>query len=136
MNLHAFRLKTGDDLKKSIETYTAEQSIAAGFVITCVGSLSVAVLRMAGAQPEKQDIRKYTGHFEIVSLVGTVSVNGYHLHMSISDENGQVIGGHLKEGNIIDTTAELVIGEDGNAIYERALDEVTGFDEFVVKPKV
>jgi predicted DNA-binding protein with PD1-like motif len=31
-------------------------------------------------------------HFEIVSLVGTLAVNGAHLHISISDPHGKTIG--------------------------------------------
>lgn len=33
---------------------------------------------------------------EIVSLVGTLSsVGGHHLHMSLSDKDGHVFGGHV-----------------------------------------
>lgn len=53
---------------------------------------------MAGAKPDQQDIRTMNDEYEIISLVGTVSVNGSHLHLSFSDKNGDVMGGHLKEG--------------------------------------
>jgi len=87
---------------------------------------------MAGALPNKQDIRTYEGDYEITSLVGTVSVNGVHLHMAISDNEGKGFGGHLKEGTIIHPTAEIVIGEDEQVAYTRELDEETGFPELVV----
>ena len=35
----------------------------------------------------------------------------YHLHISVSDSEGNTKGGHLKENNIIYTTAEIVLGE-------------------------
>lgn len=89
-------------------------------------------MRMAGAVPDKQDIRTYEGDFEITSLVGTISVNGVHLHMAISDKEGKSFGGHLKEGTIIHPTAEVVIGEDGRATYTRELDEETGFPELKI----
>lgn len=133
MKMFAARLKPDQDLKIELEKIVKDQGIASGFIATCVGSLHVVSLRMAGAKPEKQDIRTLEGHFEIVSLVGTISVDGAHLHLSVSDEEGSVIGGHLKEGSIITTTAEVVIGYDDNTIFERMVDEDTGFEELSVK---
>ncbi|HKU18760.1 MAG TPA: PPC domain-containing DNA-binding protein [Candidatus Saccharimonadales bacterium] len=135
MKTHTFRLKPGNDLKTGIEKFIKTNNIQAGFIITCVGGLSQATMRMAGALPDKQDIRTYEGDFEITSLVGTVSVNGVHLHMSISDKEGKSFGGHLKEGTIIHPTAEVVIGEDEQAVYTRELDEETGFPELKVNER-
>lgn len=87
---------------------------------------------MAGATPTAQDIRTLKGDYEIVSLVGTVSVNGVHLHMSFSDSDGIVRGGHLKEGTLIHPTAEIVIGVDENAEMRREMDEETGFAELII----
>ncbi len=135
MNIYSFRLNREQDLKLEIESFAKHRDIQAGFVITCVGSLSIATLRMAGASPEQQDIKHYRSHLEIVSLVGTIAVNGSHMHMSVSDENGRVIGGHLNEGSIVATTAEIVIGEDENTIFTRELDPTTGFSELVTKSR-
>lgn len=132
MNMLAFRLKPGQDLKTGIEEIIKENNIESGFIATCVGSLHKVTMRMAGAQPDKQDIRTMEGHFEIVSLVGTVSVSGTHLHISVSDENGDVIGGHLKEGSIVTTTAEIVIGYDNDVKFNRIHDNTTGFEELSV----
>lgn len=128
-----FRLKPGADLKKSIESIVVERSIKAGFIISCVGGLEQAVVRMAGATPDAQDIRTLKADYEIVSLVGTVSVNGTHLHISFSDSEGLVYGGHLKEGTIIQPTAEIVLGFEDDVEFKRELDEDTGFKELVVK---
>jgi predicted DNA-binding protein with PD1-like motif len=132
MKTIAFRLKPGADLKQSIEVVVAERNIVAGFIVTCVGGLEQAVVRMAGAKPAAQDIRTYAGDYEIVSLVGTVSVHGVHLHMSFSDSEGVARGGHLKEGTIIHPTAEIVIGYEEQVTFSREFDEETGFDELIV----
>jgi len=100
---HAFRLKPGNDLKKEIESYVKANTIRAGWISCGVGSLTDYNIRFAN-QPEGS---KGSGHFEIVNLIGTVSVNGSHIHVSISDSTGKTIGGHLLEGNFIYTTAEL-----------------------------
>jgi predicted DNA-binding protein with PD1-like motif len=127
-----FRLKPGADLKSSIEATIQQHNIKAGFIVTCVGGLEQAVVRMAGAKPDAQDIQTFKNDFEIVSLVGTVSVNGTHLHMSFSDNEGIVRGGHLKEGTIIHPTAEIVIGIDESVEMKREMDKETGFAELVV----
>lgn len=133
MKTHIFRLKPGADLKESIEEFVHDKSIDAGFIISCVGGLKQATVRMAEAQPDHQDIRTFTDDYEIVSLVGTVSKQGCHLHMSFSDKDGEVKGGHLKEGTIIDPTAEIVVGVDETVTFTREPDEQTGFNELVVK---
>ena len=127
-----FRLNPGKDLKSSIESEAKKQAIPAGYIISCVGGLTNATIRMAGATPEKQDIRSLSGHFEIISLTGTISKNGCHLHISFSDNDGKVLGGHLKEGSIVSPTAEIVIGIDDDKIMSREFDEQTGFDELVI----
>ena len=58
--------------------------------------------------PACNTVKKYVGHFEIVSLVGTVDQDGqHHLHISISDAEGNVFGGHVYEKHIIYTTGKL-----------------------------
>lgn len=132
MKMLAFRLLPGTDLKQGIEEAVKANDLKSGFIMTCVGSLSTAVIRMAGAQPEHQDIRTITDDLEIVSLVGTLSQSGAHLHISVSDRSGVVIGGHLKSGAIIATTAEVVIGYDESITFNRSHDPATGFDELQI----
>ncbi len=134
MKTHAFRLKPGEDLRSSIEGYTKKNNIKAGVILTCVGSLKQATIRMANASTleKNKQILSFNKKFEIVSLVGTLSDKKCHLHISLSDGNGKVIGGHLKKGCIIYTTAEIVIGELPELEFTRETDESTGFVELVV----
>jgi predicted DNA-binding protein with PD1-like motif len=131
VKLHAFRLKPGQDLKQEITSYVQQHKIEAGWIMTCVGSVTQYNLRFAN-QPEGN---KATGHFEIVSLVGTVSINGSHLHMSVSDSTGKTIGGHLLDSNLVYTTAEIVIGEGKQLVFTREKDGTTPWEELQVKPK-
>lgn len=73
-----------------------------------------------------------SGHFEIVSLVGTLNPEP-HLHISLADRNGTVVGGHLLGDLNIFTTAELVLGEAEQLLFSREQDPRTGFPELVVK---
>ena len=47
MEVHAFRLTPGEDLKKALCAYAASRKLRASFVLTCVGSLSAVTLRLA-----------------------------------------------------------------------------------------
>ena len=58
------------------------------------------------------EILEKEGHFEIVSLVGTIAKEFSHIHMSVSDNKGFMYGGHLVEGNLIYTTAEITLLEN------------------------
>ena len=129
--VYVFRLKPGEDLRNSIEAIVKEKNIEAGWINTCVGSLTDYTIRFANQQ---EGIRG-SGHFEIVSLTGTVSVNGSHLHISISDSTGKTIGGHLLEGCKIYTTAEIVIGISSAYEFKREKDDTSPWKELQVKEK-
>ena len=129
--VYVFRLKPGDDLRKSIEAVVKEKNIEAGWINTCVGSLTDYTIRFAN----QQEGNSGSGHFEIVSLTGTVSVNGSHLHISISDGDGKTIGGHLLEGCKIYTTAEIVIGTTTAYELTRKKDGTTEWEELQVNKK-
>jgi predicted DNA-binding protein with PD1-like motif len=73
--------------------------------------------------------------FEIVSMEGTLSLDGCHVHIAISDRSGAVIGGHLVGGCIVRTTAEIVLAEVGSHDFRREHDAMTGFAELVVRPR-
>ena len=131
VKMHAFRLKPGQDLKQEITAYVQQHKIEAGWIVTCVGSVTQYNLRFAN----QSNGNKATGHYEIVSLVGTVSINGSHLHMSVSDSTGKTIGGHLLDSNFVYTTAEIVIGEGKQLVFTREKDGTTEWEELQVKPK-
>jgi uncharacterized protein len=129
MKTYAFRLLPGDDLRSKIDDFVIKNKLKAAIVLTCVGNLSKAVIRMADAKV----IRSYEGSLEIVSLVGTLEEGNSHLHISLADNNGSVIGGHLKKGSIVGVTAEIVIEELENTSFKRVFDKNTGYDELVVE---
>ena len=64
--------------------------------------------------------------------MGTLSPKGVHIHISVSDENGNTIGGHLKNGCIVNTTAEVCLLVFDNIKFDREFDETTGYDELVI----
>jgi len=127
----AFRLKPGQDLKLAIDSIVKEEKINAGWIVTCVGSLTNYNIRFANWPNGSID----SGHFEIVSLVGTLSTEGSHLHISISDSSGKTIGGHLLDGCKIYTTAEIVIAKSDEMHFSREEDGTTSWKELKIKQK-
>ncbi len=97
----ALRLQPGQELKEQLR-----KGAVGGrnmFVLSCVGSITSVGLRMAGFTASDKDnvtgtsktLRLYDAHYEIVSLVGSICNDGLHLHISMSDSEGRVLGGHL-----------------------------------------
>ena len=125
------RLKPGEDLKEGIEKSVKENNIRAGWIATTVGSLTHYNIRFANQPSGSSD----SGHFEIVSVSGTVSVNGSHLHIGISDSTGRQIGGHLLNGCTVYTTAEIVIGTTTEYEFTREKDGSTPWEELQVIKK-
>jgi predicted DNA-binding protein with PD1-like motif len=132
MKTHTFRLKPTEDLFNSIESFVVEKRIEAGCVLSSVGSLTHATLRLAN----RDYYNEYEGHFEIVSMTGTVSIHGSHIHIAISDGDGVTIGGHLVSGCKIYTTAEIVLLELDDVVYKREMYENdSGYEELTVYKK-
>jgi predicted DNA-binding protein with PD1-like motif len=125
------RLTNGQDLRKEIEKLLEEEKVKAGVIVSCVGSLDPAVVRMPVV--DKPVVRTYNEPLEIVSMTGTVSTHGHHVHLSFSDGKGNVYGGHLKEGCKVRTTVELVILAFDDMEYKRLPDTETGYEELVVE---
>ncbi|MBI9045264.1 MAG: DNA-binding protein [Anaerolineaceae bacterium] len=131
MQTYTFRLKPGDLLKESLILFAKEKKITAGVILTCVGSLTHAHLRFS----ETDEIFSLKGPFEIISLVGTFSKEKAHVHMSISDGQGILLGGHLWDGCRVYTTAEIVVMAFPNLVYSRQFCEQSGLMELVVEDK-
>ena len=125
--MFVYRITPEKDLKEEINLFIQKNNIKSGIIICAVGSLNKAVLRMSD-----EKIKEFKGPLEIVSIQGTVSLDGIHVHISVSDENGSVWGGHLKEGCKVHTTVELSILEYGG-IFKRKFDVKTGFKELYVE---
>ena len=125
--VHVLRLRPGADLLVELRAFVSRAGLRAAFVVTCVGSLTRATLRFAN----QREPTAISGHFEICSLVGTMGVDAMpHLHVSLSDGKGAMVGGHVLEGCTIYTTAEIVLGECGEGLaFTRPVDPETTWDE-------
>ncbi|MDZ7893410.1 MAG: PPC domain-containing DNA-binding protein [Rhodoferax sp.] len=129
------RLTPGQDLRAALEAAVLAQNCRAAFVLSGIGSLSTAGIRLAGAvQPTR-----LTESMEILTLSGTVAAGddktGSHMHMAVSTANGQVLGGHVAPGCIVLTTAEVLLALLPDWQFTREPDSLTGYDELVIRPR-
>ena len=110
MQLQALRsvplhLEAGSDIRLSLEALAVELN-ASGFVLGVVGNLSRAAFQCPG----QSGPRILEGDLEIITLQGTISPQGVHLHLSFSDGACQVWGGHLEPGTLVQKGADLLVG--------------------------
>jgi uncharacterized protein len=126
------RLNPGDDLRAGLTAALGPQGVDAAFVLQGIGSLSVAQLRFAGAE-QATGLR---GDLEILTLAGSRSPSGAHLHMSVSDAEGKVFGGHVAPGCIVRTTAEVLLVLLPQHRFSREPDAATGFAELLIRSSI
>jgi len=124
------RLHPGQELRDALQAVLTRHSLSAAFVLQGIGSLSVACLRLAGASTAIE----LRGDLEILTLAGTLSPDGPHLHMAVSDSDGRVTGGHVAAGCIIRTTAEVLLALLPAHRFSREIDAGSGYGELVVHP--
>jgi predicted DNA-binding protein with PD1-like motif len=129
MQTFPMRLVPGDDLRDALESAARQHAISAAFVIQGIGSLSVANLRYAGIDHPA----RLTGDLEILTLAGSLAVQGAHLHMAVSNARGRVFGGHVLAGCIVRTTAEILLVSLPDFLFSRDLDPLTGFAELSIR---
>ena len=129
MTLLPLRLVQGDDLRRATEAAVASHGASAAFVISGIGSLAVTKLRLAGAEAAI-DVQ---GDVEILTLAGSIATNGSHLHMSVADADGRVLGGHVAYGCMVRTTVELLLALLPGHRFTREPDAATGYDELVIR---
>ena len=128
MKTHVFRLRRGSDLLKALQEYARTRRIAAGTVVSGVGCVTRARVRDASGVT----VRELNEPLDIVSLMGTLSAARTHLHIALAREDLTVLGGHLMEGCIVNTTAEVVLLELDGVRFGAEWDGETGYDELAI----
>lgn len=127
--LEPLRLQPGDDVRSALTALLDQRRQTAGFVVAGIGSLSRAAIRLAGRDAPLV----LTGDLEVLTLSGSVSPAGAHLHISVSDADGRVLGGHVAEGCLVRTTLEAVFAWLPDWQFDRVTDVVTGYRELAIR---
>lgn len=123
------RLQPGDDLRRALEQAVASRGVSAAFVMAGIGSLNPTQVRLAGAE----QTLSIEGDVELLSLSGSIAAEGSHLHLSVSDAQGRVLGGHAGYGCTVRTTAEVLLVLLPHHAFAREPDALTGWAELVIR---
>lgn len=125
------RLDRGDEVISSLTKIIQKENLKGGFV-SAIGAADVIEVGLYEVEKQHYLSKRFEGDFEILSCLGNVSRKDgepyLHLHMSFSDKDYHVYGGHLSYCRI-SGTFECVIGLTQNEI-NRMKDSKTGLNIF------
>jgi len=122
------RLPPACDLRREIEHAVSTLPEQSGFVLSGIGSLTQASLRFAAAESPTLLVEP----LEVLSLAGSVTPEGAHLHALVSTASGRVLGGHLGYGCLVRTTAEVLVAVLPEWWLSREHDSATGYKELAI----
>ena len=131
MQAVSLHLEPGTDVRLCLEQLAQEQG-ASGFVLSIVGNLSQAAFQCPG----KDRPTVLAGELEIITLQGTLAPHGVHLHLSFSDAECQVWGGHLEPGTLVLKGADLLVGFLDEPAPAATADTVVGQAAAPQQPRV
>lgn len=132
MHERPLRLPPGADLRSSLEDLARRHYPAGAFVVAGIGSLQDPHLRLA----DGDEGCRLSGPHELLTLSGTITAEGAHLHASVAAADGSAIGGHVMHGCAVHTTAELLLAPLSGWRLLRAHDPGTGYAELQAVPDV
>ena len=105
MEHYFYNLPSGVDVYESLnELYIQHGSKL--FLLSAVGDLSKVLLKC----PLNEKPIIIQNKLEIITLSGYLDESFSHLHISVSDNNCSVFGGHLLSGTIVLKTLDILLG--------------------------
>lgn len=129
-NHHPLRLPPGVDLRGTLETLAQDDPGLYGFIVCGIGSLDSPILRFA----DRAEGIVLAGPQEVITLTGSLTGDGAHLHLVVADVTGRTLGGHLCHGSRVRTTMELLLICPEGWKLGRERDAATGHLELTISP--
>lgn len=111
--IHLIGLQPGEMLLESIRTAIGRKGIKNGVVISGIGTLKRCHLHYVAdtAFPPTNEFYTIEAPLELNSLSGIIANGEPHLHLTVSQGDEKVYGGHLEEGSEVLYLAEVAILE-------------------------
>ena len=120
-------LQTGDEIVESITDIFKEEKIYSG-MINGIGAINKVQLGFYNLESKKYKKKYFNDDYELTSLMGNIALKDgnpfVHIHINMSDENFDVIGGHLFSA-VTAASAEVIVLLDNQHI-KRELDQKVG----------
>lgn len=97
-DIYILRINKGESIQEALNKACEDFGIKSGR-LTGIGAVSPAVLGYYDFEERYYKEIKKDGIFELVSLVGNISLKDdspfVHAHISVGDQDGNLYGGHL-----------------------------------------
>ncbi len=123
-------IEEDEDLLLALCKLAKEQDIRAGR-IEILGAVKEANVGYFNYKTKQFEFTKYRKTLNIVSCHGTFTEKDgepfVHLHISFSDNDGKMYGGHLTEGTIVYSSEFTIAVYEGDRAV-RSYDEITGLN--------
>ena len=120
-------LQTGDEIVESITDIFKQEKIYSG-MINGIGAINKVQLGFYNLESKKYKKKYFNDDYELTSLMGNIALKDgnpfVHIHINMSDENFDVIGGHLFRA-VTAASAEVIVLLDNQHI-KRELDQKVG----------
>ncbi len=125
------RIDRGEEILDKLHELAEKEHIKLASV-QALGATNDFTVGVFNTETRQYAANRFTGSFEIVSLVGTVNTMDRqfyaHLHMSAGNEKGEVVGGHLNRA-VVSATCEMVLHLIDGTV-DRRFDADTGLNLF------
>ena len=105
MEHYYYNLSSGEDVFNSLNQLKINTN-STSFLLSAVGDLSSVSFKC----PLNEAPITLEKKLEIITLSGYVKSTGSHIHISVSDENCRVFGGHLLAGTIVYKSLDILVG--------------------------
>ena len=124
-------LQRGEEIKSAVSGWAKREGIV-GAQVWGIGAVKEVELAYYEVGRKKWVNRKFPGDYELLSCIGSISEDGLHAHLSMSNADFIARGGHLVSAKI------AVFGEFfvlSNGFVGRELDSALGLRGIDLKKK-
>lgn len=126
---HIIKLEKGEKIIETLTEFLKKKSIKSGYFFG-IGAVSKAEIAHFNLDTKEYSYKTFNEPLEIISLLGNISTLDnkiiIHSHITLSDPEMKVYGGHLKEATI-SATCEIILTKINKEI-KRALDRTTNLN--------
>ncbi|KPU62897.1 DNA-binding protein [Thermococcus sp. EP1] len=115
-----FRVPEGKELLSFINEFAKKHNVLIG-TVSVIGTLRDPKIGYFEEDKKQYKVIELKGTYELISALGNISLKDdepfAHIHVSLGDKEGKMLGGHLVEGEVF--VAEVFIQELLGELLER-----------------
>ena len=99
-----FRMPEGEEFLSFVNTFAKKNNVIIG-IVSAIGTLKNPKIGYFEEDKGNYRVISLEGTYELISALGNITLKDgepfAHIHVSLGDSDGKVLGGHLIEGEIL-----------------------------------